>query len=429
MKDLLRRAVRPGSPEDALPPAGLHHFVRTVDGRMIRYHLRVEPDGSALLVANATAVLQLSSSGATLAHALLRWDQDEAVRRTRRAFRGASEDRVVADVQRMRAALDEMADARGAHPLRSVDDPESTVHRRTLSAPLSADVVAGDAARVQDVLRRLWDIGIPQVVLVVPEGRVSPHLARLVERAEDLGLVTGVRARATDLLGPRLLDDVAMAGLDHLDLCWAGPPADAHDALFGSGDFGRALDIAERCHALELAVVAVTPLVTSTLEHLDEMAAALQQRRVSAWAVFAVADRGEGGGQVLGAREVRQAATTVEELADHHGLNLLWSPPVEREPSMALTDQVARGPRTTSEAGVRIDPAGTVVAPVGRPTATGDLLRDPWPSIWAHPSFRHWRESVDDPPRCEACPELAVCSAGCPSDPMTWARAPEGDAP
>ncbi len=411
---------------DALSP-GLHHYTREVDGRVVRYHLRVEADGSGALIANASAVARLSPSGVALAYALLRDRPREAHRRAQRGFRGASPERVEEDLRRLREVLDELAEPRGRYPLLGLDDPESTLHRRTLSAPLAADLVAADVERTAPILRRLWEVGIPQVVLGLPERAQTAQLVRLVERAEDLGLVCGVRARASDLVAGRALDDLAAAGLDHLDVYWAGPDDRTHDALLGDGDLARAREVVARCHSLELCPVAVTPLVTSTLLDLDDMAADLAERRVGAWTVFAIAGADGGGGQVLGQRELRQAAATAEELSDRHGLNLLWAPPVERDPDGAVAAQAARGPRTTGEAGVRIEPDGAVVPPVGPPTGAGDLLRDDWQAVWAGEAFRSWRESVEAPARCDACPGLAVCSAGCPADPGTWARTSGGE--
>jgi radical SAM protein with 4Fe4S-binding SPASM domain len=54
-------------------------------------------------------------------------------------------------------------------------------------------------------------------------------------------------------------------------------------------------------------------------------------------------------------------------------------------------------------------------------------LDDPWDTIWQNAVFAHWRESVDDPPRCGICPGLALCAGGCPKDRATWATLEGGE--
>jgi len=424
--DVLRRAFGVRSAVDEGPPAGLHHFAREVDGRVVRYHLRIDQDGSGLVVANASSVARLSPSGVTIAHALLRGEPELAERRARTSFRGASAERVRSDVERVGAILDEMAEPGGGYPLRSLEEPDGSVHRRTLSAPLSADVVVGDEETTRAVLERLWAIGVPQAVLIAQPRPRTTGLVHLVEHAEDLGLIAGVRTRASDVTSSGL-HDLAMAGLDHLDLFWAGPDRELHDSLFGRGDHELASSTIVRCHELELCPVAVTPLLAPTLDGLEEIGADLRRRRIGGLTLYALVDAESRGGRVLGTGAVRQAAATAEEVADHEDLNLVWAAPVERDAAVSLSDQVRAGPRTAGEASMRVEADGTVVAPSGPQAPSGNLLRDDWRGIWADSCFERFRESVEDPERCAACPGAMLCAAGCPAEPGTWARAEGGE--
>lgn len=427
MLDVLKRAFTVRSAASEGPPVGLHHFAREVDGRVVRYHLRVDEDGSGLVVANASSVARLSPSGVTIAHALLRGEPELAERRARRSFRGVSADRVRADVRRVGELLDEMTEPGGGHPLRSLEDPDGSVHRRSLSAPLSADVVVGDGETTRAVLERLWSIGVPQSVLIVRDVAAARQVVHLVEHAEDLGLIAGVRGRATELAARERLHDLAMAGLDHLDLFWAGPDTELHDSLFGAGDHDQAASAVDRCHELELCPVAVTPLLSPTLDRLEALGADLRQRRIGGLTLYALVDAQSRGGRVLTAGAVRQAAATAEEVADHEDLNLVWAAPVQRDPEVSLADQVRAGPRTAGEAAIRVEADGAVVAPTGPAESSGNLLRDDWRGIWGHACFERFRESVEDPDRCAACPGAMLCAAGCPAEPGTWARGEGGE--
>ena len=400
MRERLLRLLLPREPDAALPPRGLHHFTREVDGQVARYHLRIEPDGRGLLIANATNAAQLAPSGTALAFELLRGEPEEAKRRARRAFRIGSDARLDDDIAKMRETLDDLARSHGGYPLIALSSAgeSGALPAGTLSAPLSADVVVADLAPTLGVLSRLWTAAIPHVVLVV-EREAGPHLVRLVERAEDLGMICGVRTRATDIAKEGLLEALAMAGLDHLDLYLASAERDAHDTIFGAGDHARVADAVRRCHELELCPTAVTPLLVSTLGSMDEIAEALASGRVPAWTLYAIADASGGGGRVLGPDGVRQAASTAEELADHHDLNLVWSPPIARDERVSLAEQARRGPRVANGASIRVERDGELPAMSARPTMLD---------------------------RCDACPGLALCAEGCPADPATWSRVDGG---
>jgi hypothetical protein len=141
LKTVFSTPQMPRAPEPGT--GGLTHFIREHDGRPIRYHLRVEPDGSGLLLANAAAAVRLSPTGIVIARALLETrDAEQAVAQTiADRFGGVPLERVQRDVATLRVVLDELANPRpGEHPLRNLDDPDATLHRRRLGAPLWGEV-------------------------------------------------------------------------------------------------------------------------------------------------------------------------------------------------------------------------------------------------------------------------------------------------
>lgn len=408
--------------EPAVVP-GLRPFAGEVDGRPVRYHLRVDPDGAGLVVVNASASCRLSSSGVLIVRELLGGAAEpEVVRRLLATFRGVDRARAAADVMRVRQTLHRMACGGPCGPVLSLDESGATARRHALAAPLGADLwVAGEVPAER--LRALWDAGVPHVVFALPPGGDVEALPQAVERAEDLGLVAGVRARAGDLAGDGLLERLAEAGLDHLQLAWAGSEAGVHDGLFGAGDLDRALRLVESARALELYVSAVVPLTAPWAYDFDDEAAslaALGLRSAAVWAVAVDADEATDGS--VPRRALRQVAALAEEAADRRGLAVTWCAPVERDPAVTLAEQVCRGPRAAGEATVRIEADGAVLPPVGPPQVAGRLGVDAWSAIWGHAAFRPWREETADPPRCGTCAGLAVCRDGCPADPTTWAR-------
>jgi radical SAM protein with 4Fe4S-binding SPASM domain len=364
----------------------------------------------------------LSETGVVIARGLLEGSSPGRISKDlARRFAHVDGSRASRDVTSVGTAIDDLARPRDGAALTSLDDPGATVHRRAMTAPLSAEVIApASGTHGRAIVAALWEAAIPQVRFVLPVNEKPAHLTPLVEAAEDLGMIAGVRARASDLVPDDHVRALANAGLDHLDLFWAGVDPKLHADLFGEGDLAHADRLFALCRELELFPIAVVPLLSAILDDLDDLGAALGERHVAAMIAYAIAEE-HTEGRALRARELPQVATSLEEVVEHFGVNLIWAAPEQRDPSVSLAEQVKTGPRAAGEACIRVEADGQIYAPTGPNTAAGNILAESWDDIWARPEFESWRESVDDPPRCAACPGLALCAGGCPSDRATWA--------
>lgn len=424
-KDLLNRLLflKPTSPPPPIA-TGLYHYMRENDGMYTRFHLRVEPDGRGMLIANATAAARLSPTGVVIAKAWLEGaDEARIVAQVRTYFRGASPDQIKADVSSVRQLIHQLATPGDNYPIFNLEDAAVSPEEAQLMAPLEADIPLVEPARLVPLLDRAWQVGIPHVTLVVPENPDPAQLVRAVERAEDLGMICGVSGRATDLAQGVLLDDLAMAGVDHVTVFYASAEADRHDALFGQGDQAAAKYVFSRTQKLEVADVGHVPLVASTLAGLNQTLAALLDLNVPNVSFFAIASQaGEADEGAIPARAMPQVATQVEEEADEAQVRYLWAAPVMRNPAQPLARQVRQGPRCSGDVAVRIEPDGSVIPARGPNQAAGNILQDSWEVIWSHPAFRRYRERVERPTRCEICPGLVICAADCPQNAAGWSQ-------
>lgn len=390
LKDVISRLLTPRrSSASAVMPPGLFNFVREADGRVLRYHLRIERDGSGLLIANANEACRLSPSGVRIAHRLLEKVEPARVEaELRRTFRGLSAATAKADVAHVRAVIDEMVQPGSRFPITSLDDASQLRHRM-LSAPLVADVELPELARGKELLGKLWSAAVPQSVLLVAEGDGRETIVALVEHAEDLGMIVGVRGRATDLGDDDSWKTLARCGLDRADVFYAHPDATVHDALFGAGDHALATAAFAALRALEVCPVAVVPLVASTWNAFAETARALRDAEVTTLIVYAVIGDSE---PALPRAALAQATAHAKETADALGVTVLWASPVVVENGADPLASVRRGPRTAGEAAIHVTRDGTVHAADGPSATAGNLLRDPWEQIWASPAFASERD-------------------------------------
>jgi radical SAM protein with 4Fe4S-binding SPASM domain len=262
-------------------------------------------------------------------------------------------------------------------------------------------------------------------LLLAPENPDATHLLRAVERAEDTGMIAGVRARASDLQG-NALKDLAQAGLDYVTLPYASTEAAIHDALLGAGDHALLDATIANLHACEVAVLAEVPLVESTLDTVDETLEHLSSLGVGNISFFAIAatdamtDDARAG--ALKAEAMRQTAALVEGIAQEALVRFIWQPPLQRNATLSLAEQVRRGPRCSGDVAVRVEADGSVIPPRGPYRSAGNLLSDDWETIWSDQAFRMYRGRVEAPTHCDICPGLVICAADCPREASGWSQ-------
>lgn len=423
LKDQLRRMFR--LEVGLLERPGLYHYQRdSGEGTFTRFHLRVERSGAGLLLANATAAARLQPSGVIIARGLLEGTPRAIIAaRLKRAFHGLTRDRAEADIDavaRIIATLDSPGDN---YPILNLDDPRFSPKTAQLDRPLSADVSLAEPERLVPILDRLWELGIPHATIVAGPHPNPAWLLRAVERAEDLGMIAGVRARASRLAEGSLVKDLAQAGVDHVDVLYLSARADVHDALAGPGDHAKALDVIARVQDNEVCAVAEVALVAATMEWIEETLHSLGPLGVGNAAFWAVAVAGpEPPDGPLPAAAMIQAAKTVEEASLESRVRFLWYAPLMYSPQLTLSEHVCLGPRASGDLAIRVEPDGSVLAPRGTPRPAGNLLRASWDQIQASPVFDDYRERLLSDTHCDDCPGLAVCAAECPRNPASWAQ-------
>lgn len=390
--------------------SGIYHFRREEAGNVTRFHLRVEADGSGMLLANSSVAARLSSAGVSIAKSLLEGiKENEIVEQIRRNFRGAGEEQVRADLNRLNEYIHTLANPEDNYPIFNLDDP-AVMAPRHLFAPFHAQMSVAPAESTNPLLARLWENGVLHVTFAATEASASHDALRNIERAEDIGMISGLRGPAGWLQTPGLLEQAAQAGVDYLVTPVLAPQLDEHDAVLGQGDFQNAMACFDDCRKWEVCPVAEIPLFKLNAHQLPALLELLQTRGVRN--VFCYAISAELQERGLSGTEMIQAAVDVEELANRSQMRYVWLAPVSVAGPLAKL--IEQGPRTAGDISVRIEPDGSVIPARGPRLVAGNLLRQDWKDIWNHSVFRRYRERVESPTRCAVCPGLAICAADCP---------------
>lgn len=216
-------------------PAGAYHLQALEDQKPYRLHLRLNKNGSGLLILNASTVLQLNPTAAEHAfHFIKGADPEEAAKQISIRYR----------VSRKTALKDFNNFATQIHTLISTPDldpgsflnfervqPHSTQSTLRLDCAITyrlPEYTSAEHAPVKHVERELttaewqiiidkaWQAGIPHIVFTGGEATLREDLPQLINHAEKNGQVCGLLTDGLKLADKNYLETLLQTGLDHV---------------------------------------------------------------------------------------------------------------------------------------------------------------------------------------------------------------------
>jgi hypothetical protein len=218
-------------------PVGTHHLQATRDEKPYRLHLRLQKDGSGLLILNASTVLQLNPTAAEYAfHFIKGTEPNEAAKQISKRYR----------VNLKTAAADFENFADQIHTLISTPDldpasflgfervaPHSTDSTLRLDCALTYHLPENTQAEYAPVKRvdrelsadewklimdKAWQAGIPHIIFTGGEATLREDLPQLIAHAEKNGQVCGLLTDGLKLADKDYLELLLQTGLDHVML-------------------------------------------------------------------------------------------------------------------------------------------------------------------------------------------------------------------
>jgi len=217
--------------------AETHHFKSAPGQPACSLHLRLEPDGSGVLIVNATNVLHLNPTAAEFAYHMVKGSPPEqAAREIARRYR-TSRATAQKDYVDFRDSLQTMISRPDLDPAEYMDFDRVAPHSQPLSAPLRLDCAltyrlpAGTQAedaptkRVErelttsewlTVLEKAWAAGIPHVAFTGGEPTLRDDLPSLIAVARKIGFVTSLLSDGLKLSDTLYRHTLLQTGLDHL---------------------------------------------------------------------------------------------------------------------------------------------------------------------------------------------------------------------
>ena len=218
-------------------PVGTHHLQGMQDEKPYRVHLRLQKDGSGVLILNASTVLQLNPTAAECAfHFIKGTAPDEAAKQIAARYR-VNRKKALEDYQNFIDQIETLISTPDLDPVSFLDFDQASPHSADLSAPLRLDCALtyrlpsntqtqrATTRRVdrelttlewKTILEKAWAAGIPHITFTGGEATLRDDLPELIAQAESLGQVCGLLTDGLRLADKRYLDQLLQAGLDHI---------------------------------------------------------------------------------------------------------------------------------------------------------------------------------------------------------------------
>lgn len=420
------------------PSPGIYPYIHQQDEERSRLHLRVDPDGSGILMVNASRVLHLNPTAASMAYLCLEHiPEAQAVKLIQTAYH-VSTGQARQDYAQLSYQLSELVRPDGACPVCDLELEVTAPFSARPAAPYRMDLAVtyrcnNDCAhcynaRPRDyteiptrdwlkVLDRLWEIGIPHVVFTGGEPTLREDLPELIAHAEKNGQITGLNTNARRLCNAGYLDRLVEAGLDHVQITLESHDPVIHDHMVGArGAWKQTVTGLRNALKTHLYVMTNTTMLQENSRYLAETLDFLAANRVPTIGLNALIYSGKGltVGTGLQENQLPPLLEIARKHTDHHKQRLIWYTPTEYCNFDPMQLELGVKACTAALYNMCIEPDGSVIPCQSYYQQLGNLLRDPWDSIWNHPLSIRLRERQYTPEKCTNCILLAECGGGCP---------------
>jgi len=284
------------------------------------------------------------------------------------------------------------------------------------AAPDSPDMTADQAIRILHLL--YYEAKVPSVSFTGGEPTLIPFLPRLIREAKNLGMRVNLITNGT-LITRDFALELAEHGLDSAQVSLEGTSALTHDALVRSaGAFEKSV---AAVHYLKNAGIATHSNTTLTRLNMDDCSSmpafvrdTLECERFSMNLIIPAGSGAINSDLVVRYSEIGPYIEAMILAAERAGVEFMWYSPVP----MCMFNSVAHGLGnkgcSACDGLISIAPDGNVLPCSSCPDPVGNILNQPFHSIWQSGKARYYREKSFAFEACKACSDFYMCHGACP---------------
>ena len=417
---------------------GLHHFQRRDQDSKTRLHLRIDPDGSGTLVINASSILHLNPTASTIAYHHLAGKSNGRIKKELERIFDTPDETTDQDIELITQDLEAFITADG--------NPVNTYSGVEINAPYSIHPTAPyrmdlaityrcnndcphcynarlrsypelDTADWRRIIDRLWDLNIPHLIFTGGEPTLRNDLPELIAYAEGNGQITGLNTNARRLSDPDYVTQLVEAGLDHVQITVESHDPFVHDKMVNlQGAWQQTISGLKNTLNSSLFVMTNTTMLKHNQNSIGKTLDYLAGLGVPTVGLNALiySGRGKDVGTGLTEEELKPLLTLAQEKIKKTGQKLIWYTPTLYCHLNPLEMNLGIKSCTAALYNMCVEPDGGVIPCQSYYTQLGNILNDPWKSIWEHDLSLELRDRKYVPKECNTCSLLEECGAGCP---------------
>lgn len=420
------------------PSPGLYAYTKSFGEASARVHLRIEPDKSGLLMINANRAVHLNPSATLMAwlslEGLQEADAVDTIQKQFRVTRGIAR----RDLRAVRTQLEGLINPEKACPIHDLDLELLPPFSEVPSAPYRMDLALTyrcnencahcynarprsypemDTSKWLKIIDRLWEIGVPHICFTGGEATLRDDLPELISHAESKGQITGLLTNGRRLSDRRFVDRLKQAGLDHVQITIESHDPEIHDQMVvARGAWRQTVQGIKNTLASDMFVMTNTTLLAENAPVIDRTLDFLAKLGVPTVGCNALiyAGRGTDVGSGLPEADLAPLLETVREKTQTSGQRLIWYTPTQYCHFDPVQMELGVKGCTAAMYNMCVEPNGGVIPCQSFYDQLGNILNDPWESIWNHKRSIWFRERQYVPEACNDCLILAECGGGCP---------------
>ncbi len=419
----------------------LHHL-KVVEGdyRGLRLHLRLDENGSGVLVINASRVVFLNKTATEIVHGFIRGqDESQTVKTLLKRYKVDAET-ARKDYRETLFAVNSLAKAPDICPVSYLNVQKIEPFQKELSAPYRMDLAltyrcnnkcihcyAGGPRQTPElstkdwfsVIDKLHGLGIPQVVLTGGEPTLRDDLAHLISHTQQVELVCGLVTNGRKLMVKTYLESLINAGLDHVQITVESHDPKVHDEITGAPGSWEETVKGLKNALSQTYTVTNTTLNKLNVDGIDETIEFLSSIGVKHFACNSLIYSGKAPAIAesfaLEEASLEPILNRIKEKSSKLGMDFTWYTPTEYCEVNPLQLDLGIKSCSACRINMAIEPDGTVIPCQSYTIAPlGNILKDNWKKIWNHPICEKVRARKYVPEKCYECPSLNICGGGCP---------------
>jgi radical SAM protein with 4Fe4S-binding SPASM domain len=434
-------------PSTSEPSMGLYTYPIALEGGQRRIHLRVASDGTGVLFVDVTDVIHLNQTAARMAKlALDGVSLQQAKHKLTREYRGVREEQLTSELGSIYEMIDRLREDTGGCPACAISPlvTYKPIFSTPVTAPFKADIALtyacnnacphcyNEAERFtmpslsftewKRVLDKLEEIGVPHIILTGGEPTLHPDLTTIIRYADQLGLVVGMNTNGRMLAQKSRTQAIANAGLNHVQITLESWDAGVHNRMVNAeGAFRQTVKGIQNALDCGIHTITNTTITRQNAHQAPEIVDFIHELGLHTFAMNGTIYAGGGRADpaAIPSEEMAILLNGVRDRSEELQMRFLWYTVTDycRLSPLALGLDPKRC--NAAEYSMCIEPNGDVLPCQSYYVSAGNILSDPWSSIWNSDLFLSFRNRELDPeasglpPACSDCPDLEMCGGGC----------------